>query len=355
MKIETFAHDGCRTHLIESGNTREAVLVDPLLTNVDADLRMLSDRGLTLRWVIDTHTHADHLSAASMLLKKTDAGYAMHESTRVGTATRRVADGEELGVGDATLRFLHVPGHTRDSMVVALPGALLTGDFLFLGSDVAGRLDLPGSDVGAHYDSLRQLDRFKGTIEVRPAHDYKGLSASTLDQERAANPVLGRRTRDEYLRWWAERRPGPADWMGKVVAANTAGATDAAGVTIPKEGYACSTACASADSPAVPEWSVTELSKRLKSQSLVILDVREPEEYVDELGHIRGSRLIPLGELSARVSEVPEGSVVTVCRSGKRSARAAAELLRAGRTDVHSMSGGMLAWNKAGLPIERGA
>ena len=70
-------------------------------------------------------------------------------------------------------------------------------------------------------------------------------------------------------------------------------------------------------------------------------------------GRIKGSRLIPLGQLPSRLAEVPEGPVVTVCRSGKRSARAAAELLRAGRTQVRSMTGGMLAWNDAGLPVER--
>ena len=352
MKIETISRDGCRTHLLISESTQEAILVDPLLAHAEADLRLLRDNGLTLRWAIDTHTHADHLSAATLLAQKTGAGYLMHDSTRVATVTKRVADGEELGMGEMVMKFLHVPGHTRDSLILALPGTLLTGDFLFLGSDVAGRLDLPGSDVESHYRSLGKLDAYKGSVEIRPAHDYKGMSASTLEKERASNPVLGSRTRDEYLRWWSERRPGPADWMGKVVAANNDGMIDPSSVEIPKEGYACSTACATTpDLPTVPEWSTEELSKRLKSSPLVVLDVREPEEYVDELGHIRGSILIPLGELPSRLSEVPPGAVVTVCRSGKRSARGAAVLLKAGRTDVHSMSGGMLAWNKAGLPV----
>ncbi len=354
MKIETISRDGCRTHLLVSESTQEAILVDPLLAHAEAGLKLLRDNGLTLRWAIDTHTHADHLSAASLLAQKTGAGYLMHDSTRVATVTKRVTDGEELGMGEMVLKFLHVPGHTRDSLVLALPGTLLTGDFLFLGSDVAGRLDLPGSDVESHYRSLRKLDSYKGTVEIRPAHDYKGLTAATLENERASNPVLSPRTRDEYIRWWSQRRPGPADWMGKVVAANNDGTIDPAAVEIPKEGYACSTACATT-APTVPEWSVAELSKRIASTPLVILDVREPEEYRDELGHILGSRLIPLGELPSRISEVPSGAIVTVCRSGKRSARAAAALMSAGRTDVHSMSGGMLAWNEAGLPVEHGS
>jgi glyoxylase-like metal-dependent hydrolase (beta-lactamase superfamily II)/rhodanese-related sulfurtransferase len=355
MLLETWTNDGCRTHLLVAERTREAVLVDPLLTRVEADLAALRERGLTLRWVIDTHTHADHLSAGSLLLKKSDAGYLMHDSTRVATVTRRVVDGEELGLGEATLRFLHVPGHTRDSLMIALPDALLTGDFLFLGTDGAGRLDLPGGDADAHYASLRKLDEYGAGAELRPAHDYQGRSLSTLKAERASNPVLSPRTRDEYLKFWSDRRAGPADWMGAVVAANAAGTIDPAAAAIPKDGYACaaSTCATGPAAPVVPEWSPRELAARLRKESLTILDVREPEEYAGELGRIKGSRLLPLGELPSRLTEVPAGPVVTVCRSGKRSARAAAELLRAGRTQVRSMAGGMLAWNDAGLPVER--
>ncbi len=353
MRIETLAQDGCRTHLIVAERTREAVLVDPLLPTVDADLAVLRERGLTLRWVVDTHTHADHLSAGSLLLKKSDAGYLMHDSTRVTTVTRRVGDGEELGLGETTLRFLHVPGHTRDSLAVALPGVLLTGDFLFLGVDGAGRLDLPGGDADAHYASLRKLDEYRGGTELRPAHDYQGRSVSTLKAERAANPVLSPRTRDEYLKFWSQRRPGPADWMGAVVAANAAGTIDPSAVSIPKDGYACTTCSTGPATPTVPEISPADLAVRLARERLTVIDVREPEEYHGELGRIKGSRSIPVGQLPSRLAEVPEGPVVTVCRSGQRSARAAAELLRSGRTQVRSMTGGMLAWNAASLPVER--
>lgn len=353
MILETWSADGCRTHLVASERTREAALVDPLLTRVDADLAALKERGLTLRWVIDTHTHADHLSAATALMKKSDAGYLMHASTRAATVTRRVQDGESLGLGELALRFHHVPGHTRDSLMLALPGVLLTGDFLFLGADGAGRLDLPGGDADAHFDSLRALDAYAPSCEVRPAHDYQGRVASPLGAERAANAVLAPRTREQYLRWWSERRPGPADWMGAVVAANAAGTTDPAAVAIPKDGYACTTCSTTAPAPSVPECAPAELAARLARETVVVLDVREPEEWAGELGRIRGARLIPLGELAGRLDEVPEGPVVTVCHGGKRSARAAAELMRAGRALVVSMAGGMVAWNAAGLPVER--
>jgi glyoxylase-like metal-dependent hydrolase (beta-lactamase superfamily II)/rhodanese-related sulfurtransferase len=355
MILETWSSQGCRTHLLVAERTREAVLVDPLLEDADAALAKLKERGLTLRWVIDTHTHADHLSAGAALIRRADAGYLMHASAPTKHVTRRLSDGETLGLGELSLNFLHVPGHTRDSLMIALPGVLLTGDFLFLGNDGAGRLDLPGGDVDAHHDSLRRLDTFGPDVQVRPGHDYRGRSVSTLKDERAANPVLSPRSRDEYLRWWETQRQPYADWMGAVVAANSRGELDPRAVAIPEDRAVC-VACTSSTPAPVREWTPAELSARLKSGGLTVIDVREPDEWTGELGRIPGSRLIPLGELPARMSEVPvRGLVVAVCRSGNRSARAAAEMMKAGRTEVISLAGGMLAWNEAGLTVEREA
>jgi glyoxylase-like metal-dependent hydrolase (beta-lactamase superfamily II)/rhodanese-related sulfurtransferase len=355
MLLETWSSDGCRTHLLASERTREAALVDPLLTALDADLARLRERGLVLRWAIDTHTHADHLSSGAALRERCGAGYLMHALAPTARATLRVGDGEELGLGEATLRFTHVPGHTRDSLMIAVDGALLTGDFLFLGVDGAGRLDLPGADVGAHYESLRRLDGLPDAVEIRPAHDYRGRSVSTLGAERAANPVLRSRSREDYLRWWERLRRPSESWMAAVVAANAAGAFDARAVDVPTERPTCAACAEPPADPALLELTPRELAARLEREKLVLLDVREPDEYDGELGRIRGSRLIPLGELSARRGELPAGPVVAVCHSGKRSARAAAELKRAGRTDVAALAGGMLAWNAAGLPVERAA
>jgi glyoxylase-like metal-dependent hydrolase (beta-lactamase superfamily II)/rhodanese-related sulfurtransferase len=353
MILETWSSQGCRTHLVASEKAGEAILVDPLLEDVDSALAKLGARGLTLRWVIDTHTHADHLSAGAALVRRADVGYLMHADAPTKQATRRVAHGESLGLGELTLNFLHVPGHTRDSLMIALPGVLLTGDFLFLGQDGAGRLDLPGGDVNAHHDSLRALDAFGDAVEVRPGHDYRGRAVSTMKDERAANPVLRARSRDEYLRWWETLRQPYDSWMGDVVAANARGELDARAVAIPKDRAVCA-ACTGDGAAAVREWTPAQLSARLAAGGLALIDVREPDEWTGELGRVPGARLIPLGELPARMAEVPAaGLVVAVCRSGKRSAKAAAEMQKAGRRDVVSLAGGMLAWNEAGLPVER--
>ncbi|MBI4370977.1 MAG: MBL fold metallo-hydrolase [Elusimicrobia bacterium] len=355
MVFEPLGSGPCRAYLIASERTREAALVDPVLAEVEPLLKTLRERGLTLRWVIDTHTHADHLSGATALRKKTDAEYVMHRDSAVRSASKRVEDGESLGLGELALKFSHVPGHTRDSLMLLLPDRLLSGDFLFIGQGGAGRLDLPGGDAAAHYESLRKLDALPDGTALFPGHDYRGQASSTLAAERAANPVLRPRSREEYLRWWSGLKLGPADWMHSVLKANAAGTTDPNAAVVSAGGHSCEAgagACSTA-AAVVPEWTPAELAKRLAAGSLAVIDVRQPEEYRAELGHVAGSRLIPLGELAQRLGEVPKGPVVTVCRSGKRSSRGAAELIRAGWTDVHSLAGGMLAWNEARLPVER--
>src|SRR5260221_14411251 len=110
MLFVALPSDGCRSYLIASERTREAVLVDPLLPRLDDLLADLKKRGLTLRWVVDTHTHADHLSAGAALRQRLGAGYLMHRASAGSRVDRRVEDGETPGLGEIALRFAHVPG-----------------------------------------------------------------------------------------------------------------------------------------------------------------------------------------------------------------------------------------------------
>src|SRR5262245_28548941 len=131
----------CRTYLIASDRTREAALIDPVLSSIDDYLRMMRDQALKLRWVIDTHTHADHLSGAAALQRSAQVEYLMHSSSAARCVSKRVEDGESLAFGEVTLKFIHAPGHTKDSVMVLLADRFLSGDFLFIGQGGAGRLD----------------------------------------------------------------------------------------------------------------------------------------------------------------------------------------------------------------------
>lgn len=355
MTLRQISDGPCRTYLLTSPRAREAVLVDPVLERVEDYLRQLSREGLSLRCVIDTHTHADHLSGCAALRDRTDAAYLMHRAAPAPCVTRRLEDGETLGLGELSVRFLHTPGHTGDSLTLLVGDRLLTGDFLFIGSSGAGRLDLPGSDPAVHFDSLSKLDTIPDETVVLPAHDYQGRLESTLGTERASNPVLTPRGRDAYVQWWSRRDLGPPDWMLRVVEANAACTRDPRAVPIPKDLQAGACAAAGPCSPSAPQISPKDLALQIHQApgSAVILDVRTPEEFTGELGHIQGAVLIPIDELPDRLAEVPPGPVVAICRSGKRAARAAQLLKEEGRDEVRVLAGGMLSWNEEGLPLAR--
>src|SRR5579864_2367702 len=118
MMIRQLGKTACRTYLLVSEKTREAVFIDPLLENAGDYLTLLRKEGLRLVYAIDTHTHADHLSAGAELQATTGAPYLMHEGTRASCVQRKVSDAETIGVGDLRLTFLHTPGHTGDSLCI---------------------------------------------------------------------------------------------------------------------------------------------------------------------------------------------------------------------------------------------
>ncbi|HJW09865.1 MAG TPA: MBL fold metallo-hydrolase [Holophagaceae bacterium] len=341
----------CKTYLIASEATGEAVLVDPLLGREDHYLGVLKDLGLKLRYVVDTHVHADHLSGAAALHDRTGADHVMHRSSQVAEGNLRVEEGQDLQLGDLKLGFLHTPGHTQDSVTLRVEDRLLTGDFLFLGEGGAGRTDLPGGDPGAHWDSLQKLGSLSNDLLIFPGHDYHHRTHSTLGEQRRANPRLQARSREDYVTWLKDLRLSPAGWMVDVVKANLACTRDPNCVAIPAEGAVCEVGAGSAG---VPQISCEEFAAT--TDVALVLDVRQPDEYTGPLGHIEGARLIPLGELPARLAELEafrDRMVVVNCKAGGRSNQGAAILLDAGFKDVRSLTGGMGRWNVLGYPARR--
>jgi glyoxylase-like metal-dependent hydrolase (beta-lactamase superfamily II)/rhodanese-related sulfurtransferase len=343
-------NDGsCRTYLV--ADQGEAALVDPVLGREDHYLGVLRERGLTLRFAFDTHTHADHLSGCALLRDRTGADHGVFATSRISEGNLRLEDGQRLMVGAEPVDIMHTPGHTQDSMSLRLSGRLLTGDFLFLGEGGAGRTDLPGGDPAAHWESLQKLQNLDGGLLVFPGHDYRGRTHSSLAEERHANPRLQPRTKASYVTWLEGLRLPPADWMKAVVLANLSCSRDPGCVAIPDGGAVCEV---SAGCATVPQISCEELLASMESP--LLLDVRQPEEYRGPLGHIRGARLLPLGELPRRLDELEDyrhHPVVTACQMGGRSNQAAAILIEAGFRRVCSLAGGMMRWNILGYPAER--
>jgi len=327
---------------------------------VDLYLSELKKRNLQLRFVLDTHVHADHLSGCAALREKTNANYLMYQNAASASVNVKMKDGESFSLGDLTIKVLHTPGHTRDSVTVVLNDRILTGDFLFLGEGGAGRTDLFGGDSGEHFDSLQKLQQLPDATLVFPGHDYHCKQSSTLGEERKRNQRLAPRSRNEYIQWLSQFQLGPAGWMVDVVKANIAGTRDPNAVTIPQENNTCEVKAppaASLNTAAVRTITPEQVSELITTKRPdLILDVRNPDEYIGELGHVGGTKLIPLPELSARVGEIRDytnKSVITICKMGGRSAQAAAALNAAGFTNVQSMAGGMVRWNSLKLPVEK--
>src|SRR5262245_662069 len=214
--------ESCFAYLIDDAATREAALVDPRADRVAAYLRELEERGLHLRFVIETHTHADHLSGAAELRARTGAEVLLSERARSEVATRRLRDGERLALGSHTIEVIASPGHTDDSVSLRVNGAILTGDALLVGG--AGSTDFQNGSPEALYESLhRRFAGLPGDLTVYPGHDYAGRTHSTLAQERSGNPLLRMTDRDRFvaaLRAGVQAKPANMD---AIVAANVHG------------------------------------------------------------------------------------------------------------------------------------
>jgi len=175
----------CRTYLIVSPKTREALIVDPVLELVPGYMQRLTRDQLQLRRVVDTHTHADHLSGSRELARMTGAE---HLGGLEGSVQRPLRDGDVLTVGEVSLRVWASPGHTADGLVLVMKDRVLTGDTLLIGA--TGRTDLPTGDAEAEYHSLERLLTLPSEMLVYPAHDYGGRTFSTIGHERLHNSRL---------------------------------------------------------------------------------------------------------------------------------------------------------------------
>ncbi len=343
FRIEELNNANCKSYLLVSGTT--AVLVDPVRERVEAYRVKLAERGLTLEMILETHTHADHLMINRDGKGAFGVKLVMHAESPSPLVDRHVKDGEVLTIGTDTLTVLHTPGHTPDSVSYAFDGGVLTGDTLLIGG--SGRTDFPGGDAGAQYDAvMTKLFTLPDDTKVWPAHDYKGMKSSTIGEEKRTNARFSGKTRAEYIGIMGGLGlPFPVK-VQQALQVNQSGFEESE-VLFPLV----------ADIAALEGISAQELKARLAGASPpLVLDIREPEEFTSELGHVEGSLLVPLDALEKRLPKLAgylDREVVVVCRAGARSATAGAILCRAGFRRVLNLNGGMLAWRAAGLTSQR--
>ena len=340
MIFEQIATGGCQSYLLGCSESHAAILIDPNLAQADYYLGLAARDGLRIRYVLDTHTHADHFSAARELGRKLDVPVVAHTLSPAPHATFRLADGEILRVGNMRLKALYTPGHTRDSICVLTEDRIFTGDTLLIGA--TGRTDLPTGDPEALYDSLfGTVLKLDPALKVYPAHDYKGRSHSTIAEEIQSNPRLQKRERADFVEMMKKLNLDAPVHLTEALRTNMSGGKTVAQLL--------SDAAAQ-----VPFISMAELAERVGKNDLglVLLDVREKDAYA--AGHIPGAQHLPRGQLELRVNKElpdPTARILVCCEFGQISTLAAATLRDMGFTRAAALDGGIKAWRESGLPL----
>ncbi|MFN8628549.1 MAG: MBL fold metallo-hydrolase [Candidatus Binatia bacterium] len=343
MIFEQIAAGGCQSYVVGCAESCVAAIIDPEIGQMDRYLGLAARDGLRIRYLIDTHTHADHFTATKQLARNLGIAVVMHRTSPAPFVDMRVDDGELIVLGHLRVQLFHTPGHTRDSLCLRIEDRLFTGDTLLIGA--TGRTDLPSGDPEALYDSLfGRILRFDPELKVFPAHDYKGRGHSTIARELAENPRLQHRDRAAFVEMMQHLNLTMPTHVTEALRTNMSGGKTVAQL------LAEATA-------AVPFMSLAELKTRLESteNDVVVLDVRERDAF--EAGHIPGARLLPRGQLELRVNQAlpdPTCRILVCCELGLISTLAVKTLRDMGFQRAVALDGGMKAWREAAYPIKSG-
>src|SRR6266571_337547 len=306
------------SYLLSDARAREAVLIDPVFEQARRDAALIAELDLKLVATLETHVHADHVTAAWLLKRQFGGAICLSAASGAEGAGRYLAHGDRVQFGPRYLETRATPGHTHGCVTYVLDDESMafTGDCLLIRG--SGRTDFQQGDPRAMYRSVRsQILTLPPSCLLYPAHDYTGLTVTSVAEERRFNPRLGGDI-------------GEADFVGYM---NNLGLPHPKliDIAVPAN-LKCGQPERDTVLPADPEWApltftfagIWEIQPDALEEhaaKLQIVDVRQPDEYAGPLGRIRGSTLIPLGELPARAKELsPDRPVVAVCRSGARSA-----------------------------------
>ncbi len=323
------------TYLLADSRTKEAVLIDTVLENLDRDLKLITELELHLKYVLDTHIHADHVTAAGQMRKRCGVLTAVPKKANVPCADLNLSEGDEIKFGEFVIKVLETPGHTDASLSFYCEDMLFSGDALLIRG--TGRTDFQSGSSEELYKSITEkLFQLPAETRLYPAHDYKGFTSSSIGAEIKHNPRLGAgKSQQDFIKIMSELKLSYPKKINEALPANNA--------------------CGSKDVKALDPRLKISTIENLKSRAddILIVDVRRPDEYVGEQGHIQGSRLVTLGEDLTRFLESYNRSeeIIFVCHSGTRSAEAAQLALQMGFEKVSFLDGGMLHWNKAHRPV----
>ena len=339
------------SYLLADRRSREALLIDPVFEQAGRDAALVHELDVELVAAVDTHVHADHVTGAWLLKARCGSAIAISAASGAQGADRYLVHGNQIRFGNRDLEARATPGHTQGCMTFVLDdeSAAFTGDCLLIRG--SGRTDFQQGDARAMYRSVRsQILSLPPQCLLYPAHDYRGLTVTSVAEERSYNPRLGGEI-------------GEGDFVGYM---------KNLGLPHPKLidiAVPANMQCGRPEHdalPAEPTWApltftfagIFEIQPDALEEcapATQIVDVRERDEFYGPMGRIAAAKWIPLGELAGRADELSRDKpIVAVCRSGARSAHASVLLQKAGFRDVANLAGGMLRWRAEGHPVEGG-
>jgi glyoxylase-like metal-dependent hydrolase (beta-lactamase superfamily II)/rhodanese-related sulfurtransferase len=321
------------TYIIASRKGGEALMIDPVFERTDQYLRLLEELDLKLVKVVDTHVHADHVSAMGALRDHTNCVTVMGEQSPVDVVSMRVSDAEKVTIEGFSMTAMYTPGHTDDSYCFRTDDRVFTGDTLLIRG--TGRTDFQNGDPGLQYESLfNGLLKLPENLLVYPAHDYKGNTVSTLAEEKTFNPRLQGGSRQEYIDLMNNLKLANPKMMDVAVPEN-----QRMGLNIDRQREVRCVDVAGLISDADDRY--------------LMVDLREDGERAKR-GVIPNSIHAPYSRLDQHLEMLSHASgkqIVFYCAAGERSAMAVKLAGGSGVKDCAHLPGGYDAWLQAGGAI----
>jgi sulfur dioxygenase len=339
------------TYLLADPASREALLIDPVFEQARRDAALIDELGLKLAWTLETHVHADHVTGAWILRDKLGSRIAVSAQSGAEGADKYIRDGDSVSFGKRRLEARPTPGHTAGCTTYVLDDRSMafTGDALLIRG--CGRTDFQGGSARTLFRSVReQIFSLPDRCLLYPGHDYRGLTVTSVGEEKLFNPRLAESIGEgDFVGYMTHLGLPHPKQMEVAVPANLKCGKPAT-TTASDPSWAPLTYTFAGIWEVQPHW----LEEHLRDVQIV--DVRELDEFNGPLGHVPGAVLMPLGSLLEKKSALDSARpIVTVCRSGARSAQATVLLGKAGFAKVANLSGGMLRWRAQRFAVEGGS
>ena len=335
---QLFDRESCTyTYLLIDTETGEGAIIDPVLELYERDMQIINELGIELLYTIETHAHADHITASGKIRQSVGAKLAYGENSGIPAIDLPLADNACIQLGHYSIRAISTPGHTNGCTSYFCDGNLFSGDTLLIRG--CGRTDFQNGDPGELFDSItNKLFVLSDDTIVFPAHDYNGRTSSTIGEEKMWNPRLGgNRSKQEFIDLMNNLNLDMPKRINEAVPANME-----VGIRFDPNRYL------------LRDFDMNDLYQVWQDLpgNTLVWDNRTPEEYAR--GHVPGSRNIPMGTENEHVETLAGyDQVYLYCRSGRRAQTSMTNLNLQGLNHIVCIShSGMPDWEKAGYPVE---